>query len=46
MKTFREILSMVSEACATSFYTGDKDVKSTVIECATRIYIAQMRDEV
>ena len=41
--TFKDILSMVNNACSRVFYTGSKDVKETVIQCATQIYIQQMR---
>lgn len=41
--TFKDILSMVDNACSRVFYTGSKDVKETVIQCATQIYIEQMR---
>ena len=45
MKSFGEILKMISCACAKTYYTGDKDIKATVVECATQIYIAQMMNE-
>ena len=41
--TFKDILSMVDNACSRVFYTGSKDAKETVIQCATQIYIQQMR---
>lgn len=41
--TFKDILSMVDNACSRVFYTGSKDAKETVIQCATQIYIEQMR---
>lgn len=44
-KSFQEILTMINNACSHSFYNGAKDIKSTVIECATQIYIAQMQEE-
>lgn len=40
-KTFREIVAMITDACNASFYSGAKDIKETVINCATQIYIAQ-----
>ena len=39
-KSFEEILRMVASACNSIFYTGTKD---TILECATQIYIAQMK---
>lgn len=42
-KSFEEILEMISRACNSVFYTGTKDIKGTVLECATQIYIAQMK---
>ncbi len=44
-KTFNEILRIINNACNDVFYSGARDVKATVIECATRIYIAQMQEE-
>ena len=44
-KSFKEILRMVSDACADVFYNGSKAHEDTVITCATKIYIAQMRDD-
>lgn len=41
-KSYSEILRMVIDACNFHFYSGAKDEKKTVIECATQIYIAQM----
>ena len=43
-KSFSEILSMVVNACNREFYSGIKELKKTVLECATQIYIAQMKD--
>ena len=42
-KSFEEILRMVASACNSIFYTGTKDSKDTILECATQIYIAQMK---
>lgn len=39
--TFREIVEMIVKACNASFYSGTKDIKETVLNCATQIYIAQ-----
>lgn len=41
-KSYNEIMQMIIKACNNHFYTGAKDEKKTVIECATQIYIAQM----
>jgi hypothetical protein len=41
--SFEDILRMVSSACNSVFYTGTKDRKDTLLECATQIYIAQMK---
>lgn len=42
-KSFTEILSMVASACNREFYSGTKEIKEVVLECATQIYIAQMQ---
>lgn len=44
-QTFKDILSMIISACNREFYSGAKDAKETVIECATKIYIAQMKGD-
>lgn len=41
-KSYVEIMRMIINACNNNFYSGAKDEKKTVIECATQIYIAQM----
>ena len=41
-KSYDEIMRMIINACNNNFYSGAKDEKKTVIECATQIYIAQM----
>ena len=41
-KTFEEILSMVEDACTKVFPCGDFGKKSEILECATKIYVAQM----
>lgn len=45
--TYKEILSMVSDSAYDQFIHGlDYDgLKSTLVECATKIYIAQMQLE-
>ena len=41
-KSYDEIMQMIIKACNNYFYSGVKDEKKAVIECATQIYIAQM----
>ena len=41
-QSYDEIMRMIINACNNNFYSGAKDEKKTVIECATQIYIAQM----
>ena len=43
MRTYKEILSDVSNSCNKVFYTGDKDIKSEIVEAATKIYIAELQ---
>lgn len=45
--TYKEILEMVSNSAYNQFFKGlDYDgLKSTIVECATKIYIAQMQLE-
>lgn len=38
---FRSILSNVVSACKASFYNGITDIRPIVLECATRIYLAE-----
>lgn len=47
MMTYQEILDMVSDSAYNKFIHGhDYDgLKSTIVECATKIYIAQMQLE-
>lgn len=40
--TYKEIVRMIGNACNDEFYSGVKDLKATIIESATQIYIAQM----
>ena len=42
-KSFDEILSMVKYACSNNFYSGTRGLEETVLECATQIYISQMK---
>ena len=41
-KSYDEIMRMIIKACNNRFYSGTKDEKKTVIECATQIYITHM----
>ena len=43
MRTFKDILRDVANACDYVLYTGYKNNYKEVIECATRIYIAEMQ---
>ena len=42
--SYDEILRMIINACNNRFYNGAKDIKETVVECATQIYITQMKN--
>ena len=44
-QSYKDIVSMISSACNSSFYNGTKDIRDCIIECATKIYIEQMRVE-
>ena len=41
--TFNDILRMVIDACEHNFYNDREDKEQIIIECATKIYIAQMK---
>ena len=43
-KSLNEILSMVINACDRNFYSGCRDFQQTALECATQIFIAQMKE--
>lgn len=43
-KSFKEILQMITSACNATFTNGTRDIRNVVLECATQIYIAQMKD--
>ena len=45
MRTFRQILDEVVRACDNVLYSGYRNNYKEVIECATRIYLAEMRNE-
>jgi hypothetical protein len=45
MRTYKEILSDVSNSCDKVFYTGYKGVESNVVEAAAKIYIAELQLE-
>lgn len=42
-KSFKEIVQMITSACNAAFANGTRDIRNTVLECATQIYIAQMK---
>lgn len=44
MRTFKEILQDVANACNSVLYAGYKNNYAEVIEAATKIYIAQMKN--
>ena len=44
-KSFKELVQMITNACNAVFPAGTRDIRHTVIECATQIYIAQMKGE-
>lgn len=45
--TFNEIVKMIVSACNHHFYNGTRydGLNNTIIECATKIYIEQMKNE-
>lgn len=42
-KTFDEIIRMITKSCRDIWYNGTQGKENTIIECATKIYIAQMK---
>lgn len=44
MRTFKEILRDITNACDNVLYAGYKNNYKEVIECATRIYIAELQN--
>ena len=44
MRTFKEILRDITSACDNVLYGGYKNNYKEVIECATRIYIAELQN--
>ena len=42
-QSFSKIVCMIKYACNENFYNGTRDIRADVIECATKIYIEQMR---
>ncbi len=40
---FKAILIGVTNACKRAFYDGEKNIRPTVLECATKIYIEEMK---
>ena len=45
MRTFKEILKEITSACDNVLYAGYKNNYKEVIECATRIYLAEMQSQ-
>ena len=43
IKTFDEIMKMITKSCQNIWYNGTQGKEQTIIECATKIYIAQMK---
>lgn len=44
MRTFEEILKDITNACNRVLYAGYKNNYAEIIEAATKIYIAQMKN--
>lgn len=42
-QSFDEIVKMIAKSCNNYFTNGVRDIRNTVLECATQIYIAQMK---
>ena len=43
MRTYKEILAEIANACNNVFYNGHKDIRADVVEAATKIYIAELQ---
>lgn len=43
MRTYKEILNDVSSSCNSAFYTGYKNIESSIVEAAAKIYIAELQ---
>lgn len=43
MRTYKEILAEVASACKNVFYNGHKDIRASVVEAATKIYITELQ---
>ena len=43
-REFGEILAMIKNACDNHFRSGLGGLNETIVECATQIYIAQMKE--
>ena len=43
MRTYKEILNDVANACGNVFYNGYKDIHAELVEAATKIYIAELQ---
>lgn len=44
-QSYKNILCMISDACTEHFLLSTSDMRESIIDCATRIYIEQMRIE-
>ena len=44
MRTFEEILRDITSSCNAVLYAGYKNNYKEVIECATKIYIAELQN--
>lgn len=42
-QSYTDIVRMIKNACNSHFYNGVDGIRPNVIECATKIYIEQMR---
>lgn len=43
MRTYKEILAEIANACNNVFYYGHRDIRADVVEAATKIYIAELQ---
>lgn len=43
MTTFNEIVTMITYSCNKHFQKGCSGIRDKIIECATQIYIEQMK---
>ena len=42
-QSYSEIVNMIKNACNENFHHGVGEIRGNVIECATKIFIEQMR---